>query len=256
MTKKRIVSRRTFVDPKKVGKTKPSGSTRSVVVKTQESLWDCTSCGTTGIKGRNKICPNCGHTKDAGEQYREPGSDAPALTKHELDKMGVDAQHHSDETCSFCGSKNKPGTQTCNQCGASLADVARTNRICDNCGRETSEGTCPNCGAVTRLKSEPLHQQTVQAYRPTTSYPTTHRRETSTGFDLTDPRVWVPALGLLFIALMALIFWPRQAEVQVKSVGWKAEVFLQEYQYNQHEGWSLPAGADLVSTRQKEHHTI
>ncbi len=255
MTKKRVVSRRTFVDPDKVGKTRPRGSARTVVVKTQESLWDCTSCGTTGIRGRDKICPNCGNTKDADEQYREPSTDAPVLTRHELDLMGVDENHYSDETCEFCGSKNKPGTQKCTQCGSSLVDVARTDRVCDNCGRETSEGTCPNCGGATRLKSESLYQQPVQAYRPTTSY-SIPSGKLNVGLDFTDPRVWGPVLGLLVIALLTFIFWPRQAEVQVQSVGWKAEVFLQEYQYNKHEGWSLPAGADLVSTEQKEHHTV
>lgn len=257
MTKKRVVSRRTFVDPAKVGSTRPAGSTKRVLVKTTESTWNCTSCGTKGIAGRIKICPSCQNPKGSDEEYQESSSSAPALTRHELGLMGVDANHFSDQTCDFCGAKSIPGSSKCTQCGAPLADVARTDRVCENCGTETIDGVCPSCNASTRTKNQ-AHRQSVRRTGKQSPQQVINWkvRRTASNLDVTNPAIWGPALGLLIIALIAFIFWPRQAEVRVESVSWQATVSLQEYQYNQHSGWSLPSGADLVSTEQKEHHTV
>lgn len=254
MTKKRIVSRRKYVDPDMVGKTRPQGSSKRVVRHTQESLWDCNSCGRKDIPGRNKLCPSCGHTKDSTEEYRPPAQDAHVLSIQELLEMGVDSDHSSDQICEFCGSKNKPGTQKCTQCGANIGDVARADRICDNCGRETNQVTCPNCASVTRSKHEVRPTPKARTSYMPVSY-SLPRRRSSSGFSFSHPAVWGTALVVALIALLMFVFRPQEAEVQVQSVSWKAQILLQEYQYNRHEGWSLPAGADLIRTEQRVHHT-
>lgn len=257
MAKKRVVSRSSYVDPNKVGKKKPTGGSKRVHQKIVESYWNCTSCGNSNIPGRIKVCPNCQNTKDKDEEYQQPERNAPALTQRELDEMGVDSDHSSDQTCEYCGAKSKPGTATCPHCNASLLDVARTGRVCYSCGQETNYGKCPSCGATTRSKndqtrssyySQPVGQSSRYQPVKVRAYPKFK------GVDLTSPYIWGPALGLLLIAILAFIFWPRHAEVQVQSVSWKAEIYLQEYQYNQHEGWSLPQGADLISTDSRIHH--
>ena len=36
---------------------------------TVEGYWDCQYCGTEGIRGRSKFCPNCGHGRDESVRF-------------------------------------------------------------------------------------------------------------------------------------------------------------------------------------------
>ena len=56
------------------------------------------------------------------------------------------------------------------------------------------------------------------------------------------------------IGLAAFLFWPRQARVTVNDAYWVFTVSLQEYQYNPHEGWDLPYGADKTGDETRIHH--
>lgn len=259
MTRKRVVSRTSFVDPKLVGSTKPTGPKR-VHRDTIESVWSCSSCGTGKIPGGTKVCPNCAHPKDASETYQPPANPAaaPALSARQLAAMGVDSDHSSDQECQYCGGKMKPGTKVCPHCSANLGDVARADRICDFCRHESSEAICPQCGGVTRSKYEraaprPVHHQVARPW-PLAQDIGARSKSVFSSVDIANPLVWGTAIVLFLIAVAAFIFWPRTAEVRVESVSWTAEVRLQEYQYNQHSGWNLPAGADLVSAKNEVHH--
>lgn len=246
MTKKRVVSRTSYVDSSKVGQQRPAGTGRELQGQV-EAQWKCSSCGTTGIPGRVKKCPNCGNPKGGDEVYQPPEPGARLLTQVELDEMGVDAEHSSDQTCPFCGYNCKPGTESCPNCSANLTDVARTSRQCPNCGHETNLVTCPQCGSQTERKEKDIVPQ--QSFSSSPSLPI----DIGLNFEALKPFWWVP-VAVAVLGLIALILWPRQTEVTVQSVSWKCEVFLQEYQYNQHEGWSLPAGADLINQDRRIHH--
>ncbi|MBN1264190.1 MAG: hypothetical protein JXA25_01765 [Anaerolineales bacterium] len=240
MTKKKIVSRSTRVDADKQ-KRKAEKGTREKYQGTFEAEWTCTSCGREHIPGSEKICPACSNPRQTGEDYREPDSGHEYLSKEKLADLGVDpGQHLSDETCRYCQAKIKPGTQVCPNCGASLADTGYNARRCPACERETNELICPGCGAETVVKPK--------------------RGELDLKKVRTVKKLGLAAVlgigGFLVLCLAAALFLliPKDKPALVSAVSWTSTIELERYEYNRHEGWSLPEGADLVSSTMAVHH--
>lgn len=245
--KKKVVSRSSFVDSSKAGR-RTSTSTSRVHVGTVEARWDCTSCGTTNIPGFTKVCPNCSNPRDKDETYQPPVDlrKARLLSADELRAAGIAEDHLGDQQCGYCGYFSKPGTPICPYCSANLTNVARTCRKCGNCGHETNLVTCPQCGDTTEVKEDEEEESYSQsAFKPP-------RLE---GFDWSRLRGfwWIPVV-LAVLSLVAFLFWPRRAQVTVNDTSWTYTVQLQEYQYNGHEGWDLPYGADKTGEESRIHH--
>lgn len=244
---KKVVSKSRFVDPDKVGRRTSANISREHA-GTVEAEWKCSSCGTDQIPGFKKVCPECGNPKGSDETYQPPNwRTARLLSAKELAEAGVDEDHSSDQQCGYCGGFSKPGTKSCPYCSANLTDVARTCRKCPNCQHETNDVTCSHCGETT-VPKDPKVVEMIKSAMPSLSFD-------SGGFDLT--RLfnfwWVP-VALAVIGLIAFLLWPRQAQVSVTDAWWVYTVNLQEYQYNPHEGWNLPAGADKTDEETRIHH--
>lgn len=240
MTKKKIVSRSTHKDQSKKGRKAEKG-TKEVYDGTLEAEWTCTSCGTEHIPGREKKCPTCGNPRETGEDYKEPQKKGDYLSKDELEELGVDPEKHlSDETCRYCKAKIKPGTQVCPNCGASLVDTGYTSRRCPACERETNEEICPSCGAKTVLKE--VDSESDEKKKPASR------------------KLGLAAVlgigGLVLACVTAIIFLavPKTKSAYVSAVSWTRTIEVEEYEYNRHEGWTLPSGADMVSSSMEVHH--
>jgi hypothetical protein len=249
MVKKRIVSQTSYVDPSKAGQQKATG-TGKVYRGTLEAQWECSACGRTGIPGRSKSCPSCGKPRRS-EQYKAPTGKTAYLTPDELKVMGVDPTLHlSDEACDYCGSRLKPGTQKCPNCGAALGDVGYTTHVCPSCGRESNAEQCPACGAATKEKLIAHRQAQPQ---PTKQPPAWLRWLPPF---LQKPQVLIPLLIILALACCCTISGiiasiPRTEIATVTNIAWERSIAIEEYQYNQHENWTLPAGADLISQEER-----
>src|SRR5437868_2360962 len=84
------------------------------IVEITEDVWDCRSCGTTGIQGRQLECPSCGHGFDATATYQE--GDGTEVTDPELLKL---ARSGANWLCSYCDMENRATDPACARCGAS-----------------------------------------------------------------------------------------------------------------------------------------
>lgn len=245
---KKVVSRSRFVDPSKVGR-RTSANVSRVHVGTVEARWDCTSCGTANLPGFTKVCPKCGNPRDKDETYQPPADmrKARLLSAEELQSAGVAEDHLGDQQCGYCGYFSKPGTPVCPYCQANLTDVARTSRKCPNCEHETNDVTCSQCGETTKAKGSDEDEESSQAW--------SFQPPQLGNFDWSQYSwlKWMP-VALAVIGLIAFLLWPRQAQVSVTDAWWVYTVNLQEYQYNPHEGWNLPAGADKTSEETRIHH--
>lgn len=246
MTKKRIVSQTSYVDSKKDGKTASSGTER-VYLGTFEAQWTCTSCGTAGIPGRQKRCPNCGNPKGDDEVYEAPAGAIKYLTSKELKGMGVDpTQHLSDEKCDYCNAKLQPGVQKCPNCGAALGGVGYTTRQCPACSRESNEEKCPSCGSPTEEKLVAHREATPPApTKPAAPAPFYKRRE------FIIPTVIVLLLLCLVTCLTLCVARTRNETATISALSWERTIAIEEHQYNRREDWNPPAGADIKSREER-----
>ena len=255
MTKKRIVSQTSYVDSSKVGKRKAAGAGK-VYRGTLEAQWTCSSCGRTGIPGRVKRCPSCGNSKDSGETYEAPAGKVNYLTPEALKAIGVDPTLHlSDEECEYCGAKLQPGTQKCPNCGAALGDVGYTTRACPACGRESNAEKCPACGAPTgeKLVAHRHAEPPEPEPQPSQSPPAWLNKLPSF---LKKPKFLIPILIILGLMCLCTCLGvianiPKTETATVADIAWERTIAVEEYQYNEHEDWTLPADADLISREER-----
>lgn len=87
-----------------------------------EMLWDCSSCGTTGLLGRsNRHCPHCGAPQDQTKRYFPPeGTD--------IKVTGGYAYEGADKVCPSCTTPNGGAADFCKNCGTPLGDVVKSVR--------------------------------------------------------------------------------------------------------------------------------
>ncbi len=80
------------------------------------AYWDCSSCGTKGITGESRTCPNCGKPR---------GDDVTFYMKEDTLEVVEDESKVSsgpDWLCSFCNTLNSSDDVVCKSCGASRED--------------------------------------------------------------------------------------------------------------------------------------
>lgn len=223
MTRK-VVSETNYVDPNKVGTRMESPTVHQDTIAAE---WTCRFCGCGHISGLQKSCPECGHTKD--EEVYQPPADpqhAQALTSEQLQQAGVTSDHKSDGECQFCGSRVKPDAI-----------------ICPNCGSHIGED---------QAQPEP---QTWQRAR--------HASLLDEPITRTPPELFTWIYGALalvvclgLVAIAAYLLYPREAQTTVTAANWTSTISLQEYQYNQHQDWSIPQGGDYIREESRQHHTV
>lgn len=89
-----------------------------------ELTWCCASCGTEGILGRHKTCPECGSPREKGEmvmdgldtdQDGDGFNDAATVTAPELLDL---AEAGFDWFCTHCSSGNRGDGSECSNCGS------------------------------------------------------------------------------------------------------------------------------------------
>lgn len=92
--------------------------------RTIELTWRCASCGTKGILGRHKACPECASPREKGEMNMDGldtdvdgdgFNDAATVTAPELLDL---AQAGYDWFCTHCESGNRGDGSECSNCGS------------------------------------------------------------------------------------------------------------------------------------------
>lgn len=75
--------------------------------------WDCSYCGTKGIRGSERECPNCGRPRGEDVKFYvdDPKDYVPEDEATKISK-------EPDWMCEFCGSYNSAKLTKCMSCGA------------------------------------------------------------------------------------------------------------------------------------------
>lgn len=190
----------------------------------REGLWDCQYCGSTGILGRHKVCPNCAKSRPAGTRFYLP-EDAKAV---ETDALKEKAKIGPDWICEFCGSSNAADSEVCRHCNALRESVSPQQKV-----QAFAPGQAPRSGDMTVPDPHEVHRQPQ-------AQPAKAR-----------PKWLFPAIGI-FVVLACLIggmmlFGSDALEANVESMSWERSVVVEELQTVVEEGWELPEGARLIS---------
>lgn len=188
--------------------------------------WDCSSCGTKGIKGPLTHCTQCGASRPADVYFYLPENPELVERQEEIEAASLGP----DWRCSNCKSNNKI-----------------TSKFCGSCGSEYRE-----------QDSDALLSE--RNYDENTPHSTQEARDLNKPAEKTDPKKR-PGLrragifGLISAGFAAFLsLFSANIEVTVLNKGWTTECSISEYKQVAEEGWQLPTGAVSVNSYRTIHH--
>lgn len=243
---------------------------------TVEGYWDCQYCGRTGIRGRFKSCPGCGHGRDASVRfYTKEIDEAHAISREEFERQSSeadknsrsdsanyttaheaeasesslfsraegegrgddrDATDKSDWYCDFCDSYNPTSAKFCRNCGAAREDTSG----------ETYE---QRMGAVARtydskgnlVSERDLSKRTKKEEKP--AQQVQPQAQASKG---SIPKLAIIGIAAVaIIALLVAILMPKTRKIEVASFDWERTIAIEQLQTVDESDWELPANARL-----------
>lgn len=216
-----------------------------------EGLWDCPTCGKTGIRAGLKECPGCGTPQDKNTKFRMPGT-----ISYVPEKEAAKISRNPDWECRYCGSLNKDTEITCKGCGASKDGTRnyfemRTEEDAKKIEKDEEYMSDYSYSG----KNE---QQTYTHTAPKQNYYVDVDSKNSATSILSNIwnnilSIWPYILGgvgvIAFIAIMIALFMPHDKKVQVTDFSWTRSIAIEEEQTFNESGWHLPSGARLAYTR-------
>lgn len=198
----------------------------------REGRWDCQFCGTKGILGRHKACPNCARSRPEGTKFYLP-EDAEAVEEASLQEQ---AKLGPDWICEFCSSSNPASLDSCRHCNAPREGTSPEQKV-----KEYDVGEAPRSGDMTIPDPH-------EKYR--TEQPAPPKK--------TRPRWLFPAIGLIILVACLLggmlLFGGNDLGVSIEEMRWERSVVVEELQTVTEEGWELPDGAQLIGEREEIRH--
>lgn len=187
--------------------------------------WDCKSCGSTGIRGDNRECPNCGCPR---------GSDTKFYMGENIEYVPANkaTNKRPDWLCPYCDALNSAASKECKGCGASREDSEKNYF-------DLHEKTTP----------KPKTQQVTQSVSVNNPI---RANTTTASFVSTISKILIPVIiiGLLIFAGVQL-FTPHTEKMTVSSFSWERSIQIEHYVTVDESGWTLPSKARLRYSNQE-----
>lgn len=204
----------------------------TVTEKTYEMLWDCKYCGSTKLLGlTHRHCPSCGAPQDATSRYFPADEERIAVEDHEF--VGADLR------CAACGEANGARSKHCRNCGAPLADAASVAVRGEQVHAAGQFGGDSGGAARAELLAGPAPA------------PAPRRRP---GVGVFAGCGCVALLVGLATLVAVLLFWKREAAVEVTGHRWERHVAVERFAKATETAWcdSPPAGGRELSRARQE----
>lgn len=194
-----------------------------------EGLWDCTSCGSKGIRGGERSCKACGSPRaDDVKFYLPQQGAAPVVT----DAARVqEAKAGEDWYCEHCGGGNRAAEAKCRQCDAPRGD---------------SRGH----GAAKAAEKARDQRAALGAQAGSMGTPPPVRLGAGA-------KLVMFLLVLLLLSCCCCTAWMGRARDLPGTIAareWTRAQEVEAFGTVREEGWSAPAGARIVRSERRVHH--
>lgn len=202
-----------------------------------EGLWDCKYCNSKGIKGGQRQCPNCGHTRDDDVKFYMPGS----ITYVDENKAKT-INRNPDWICMYCNGLNSDNDAICKSCGADRTE--KNLNYFQNQEQKLQEQR----KKINDIINSNCDCEVTDKHSPDSNHEVSNKNKLKTFLQ----NNWkflliVPALALLILALV-FIFTPKEEFVTITDLKWEYSVNIEKFETINEDDWELPIDARLLYT--------
>lgn len=231
--------------------------------RTIMGYWDCPYCGTKGIKGNVRECPNCGKPRGAGIRFYMKD------VNEVVDELpGI--KHEPDWYCKYCGSLNPASADTCQSCGSPRSesnlnyfDVRDGNeKPGDDTGGERTVVSEKSLKTEEEEKWQESHQEPGNLIddflEKQDKFGDSEEKKGDQGrfgseFKFLPLKSFVLAGSVIaLVAILTIVLMPKAKEYSVTDQYWKRTVTLEQNRLVEESGWDLPSDHVEVLSANRE----
>lgn len=225
--------------------------------------WDC-ACGTSN-SGDDIRCA-CGRVQPENTRFYLP-ENTPAITDPSMMK-GESAP--ADKHCVYCDTRNDVSRSMCSVCGGSLAEARQREVIDYDSGEVPTSGSdfLQRGSGTTRGQSMRSDHDMRSSESRSSGEDLSQMRWTGSGssvsntFQSTSSLMrdnWKVILGVVAIisvigGILFFLLRTKTIPVSITSFSWERTIDIERDVLCHEEGWSVPSGGSVTSSKQKVHH--
>lgn len=202
--------------------------------------WDCPFCGTKGISGPLRECPNCGQPMGKDLKYHLPGD---VKSNYVSDEEAVHINRNPHWRCNFCDSYNSDNDSVCVSCGA-----PRTNES-KNYFEIQKEKVAETKTSVYDTDSHYSDTNTAPSSSPKSNASKKLHSTLASRFNFQI--IIIVLLSILGFSGLVYALIPKEKTMQVTALSWERSINIDRLQTVDESGWSLPSGARLHYTQEE-----
>jgi hypothetical protein len=220
-----------------------------------EGLWDCAYCGTTGIRGGQQKCSNCGRARTKDTTFYMAGQ-----KRYVSQEVAKTLNKNPDWLCEYCDNLNSDNDSICASCG-SVRSSSTLNYFQNKAKRESVETPSEPKHPVRLDTSEYDVPSRADALKKESVFDETplslNEKLSNFGKKITSVD-WTPVILFVLVAAMLVglvyFFIPKELELTVTNLQWQRNIDIEEYRTVEENNWYIPDGGRLLYTNREIHH--
>ena len=210
--------------------------------------WDCSYCGTKGIRGSERECPNCGRPRGEDVKFYvdDPKDYVPEDEATKISK-------EPDWMCEFCGSYNSAKLTKCMSCGAERGKSKDYFQV-QEANREKESGKAE----TTENEFEPKPEK-VESYQNFENPQEDYSQHDFSSYNLANIFLNKKVIAIVLAVLLSIIgviflFTPKEVNMQITDFSWSRSISIEQNRTFHESDWSVPAGGRVTSQQMEFHH--
>lgn len=210
--------------------------------------WDCSYCGTKGIRGSERECPNCGRPRGEDVKFYvdDPKDYVPEDEATKISK-------EPDWMCEFCGSYNSAKLTKCMSCGAERGKSKDYFQV-QEANREKESGKAE----TTENDFEQNHEK-EEKYQHFESQQEDYSQHDFSSYNLANIFLNKKVIAIVLAVLLSIIgviflFTPKEVNMQITDFSWSRSISIEQNRTFHESDWSVPAGGRVTSQQMEFHH--